>query len=80
MTKRLTLTGETADLPKAVPIPTQANTQNALADRLEAALTRIEAGMAARNAEIAASAARHASLKSAAADAVAALDAIVGAG
>ena len=51
-----------------------------LADRLEAALIRAETGLAARDAATVAAATRHAVLKTAAAEAVAALDAIVGAG
>ena len=79
MIKRLTLDCKVADLSKAVPIPHDDKPPIALADRLEAALRRIESGMAAQNAETAAAAARHAALKAAAAEAVAALDAIVGA-
>lgn len=52
----------------------------ALADRLDIALTRIEAALAERAAEATAAATRHAGLKAAAAEAVAALDAIVGTG
>ena len=79
MTKRLTLACKVADLSKAVPISHDDKTPIALADRLEAALHRIESGLAAQKAEAATAAARHASLKTAAAEAVAALDAIVGA-
>jgi hypothetical protein len=49
-----------------------------VADRLEAALARIEAGIAAQRAVAAAASARHDALKVAASEAVAALDAIVG--
>jgi hypothetical protein len=49
-----------------------------IVDRLEAALSRIDAGIAAQRAAAAAAAARHETLKAAASEAVAALDAIVG--
>jgi hypothetical protein len=49
-----------------------------LVDRLEAALGRIEAAIATRSRATADAATRHAALKAAASDAVAALDAIVG--
>ena len=49
-----------------------------LIDRLEQALARIEAGIAAQASAVAAAEARHAALKAAANEAVAALDAIVG--
>jgi hypothetical protein len=49
-----------------------------LVDRLDAALARIDAGIAAQRAAAAAASARHDVLKAAASDAVAALDAIVG--
>ena len=49
-----------------------------LIDRLEQALARIEAGIAAQASAIAAAEARHAALKAAASEAVAALDAMVG--
>jgi hypothetical protein len=49
-----------------------------LVDRLEAALARIEAGLAAQRAAADAAMTRHEALKAAASEAVAALDAIVG--
>jgi hypothetical protein len=49
-----------------------------LVDRLEAALARIEAGIAAQRAAAVAALARQEALKAAASEAVAALDAIVG--
>jgi hypothetical protein len=49
-----------------------------LVDRLEAALSRIEAGIAARAVAAADAQTRHAALKAAASEAVSALDAIVG--
>jgi hypothetical protein len=78
LTKRFTLVRKAADLSKALPISHDDNPAIALADRLEVALNRIDTALAVRKTEAAAAAARHAALKSAAAEAVAALDAIVG--
>ncbi|MBC7505971.1 MAG: hypothetical protein H7267_09660 [Sandarakinorhabdus sp.] len=51
-----------------------------LADRLESALAHIDSAIAARNADKAVAEARHAALKAAASEAVAALDSLIGDG
>ena len=59
---------------RTITISSDAN----LADRLDSALDLIEAAVAARKAEVTASTARLETLKAAAADAVAALDVLIG--
>ena len=54
------------------------STSDDLANRLDAALNRIEAAIAARAAAVTEAEQRHAALKAAASEAVAALDALVG--
>lgn len=75
---RLTLTGKASDMSETLIIAHDSNSSMPLADRLEMALARVETGLAARDAATALLAARHAALKAAAAEAVVALDAIVG--